>query len=58
MIVPTAVLIIPIDGIELPFKLMRSTVKSRRQKWTGYKRHSIKEVRRCLNTCSASLQEQ
>ncbi|WP_154668836.1 hypothetical protein [Niameybacter massiliensis] len=54
----TTTLIIPVDDIELRTEPMKSTVKSRKQKWTSYKGHNVKEVRRCLNTCSASLQEQ
>lgn len=53
-----ATLIIPVDNINLETEPMKSTVKSRKQKWTSYKRHSLKEVRKCLNTCSGSLQEQ
>ena len=48
-------LIIPVDDIKLRTKPMKSTVKSRKQKWTSYKRLSLKEVRRCLSTYSDSL---
>lgn len=51
----TATLIIPVDDIKLRTKLMKSTVKSRKPKWTSYKRVSLKEVRKCLSTYSASL---
>ena len=51
----TATLIIPVDDIKLQNEPMKSTVKSRKQKWTSYKRFSPKEVRKCLNMYSASL---
>lgn len=48
-------LIIPVDDIKLRTEPMKSTVRSRKQKWTSYKRVSLKEVRKCLSTYSASL---
>ena len=48
-------LIIPVEDIKLLTKPMKSTVRSRKQKWTSYKRFSLKEVRRCLSTYSDSL---
>ena len=54
----TTTLIIPVDDMKFQTKPMESTVKSRKKQWISYKRHSLKEVNRCLNTCSASLQEQ
>lgn len=51
----SATLIIPVDDIKLRTEPMKSTVKSRKQKWTSYKRVSLKEVRKCLNTYSDSL---
>ena len=51
----TATLIVPVDDIKLRTESMKSTVRSRKQKWTSYKRFSLKEVRKCLSTYSASL---
>jgi hypothetical protein len=51
----TVTLIIPVDDIKLRTEPMKSTVRSRKQKWTSYKRVSLKEVRKCLNTYSDSL---
>ena len=51
----TVTLIIPVDDIKLRTEPMKSTVRSRKQKWTSYKRFSLKEVRKCLNMYSASL---
>ncbi len=48
-------LIIPVEDIKLLTKPMKSTVRSRKQKWTSYKRVSLKEVRKCLSTYSDSL---
>lgn len=48
-------LIISVDDIKLRTESMKSTVRSRKQKWTSYKRVSPKEVRRCLSTYSDSL---
>lgn len=50
-----ATLIIPVDDIKFQTEPMKSTVRSRKQKWTSYKRVSTKEVRRCLSTYSDSL---
>ena len=50
-----ATLIIPVDDIKLRTEPMKSTVRSRKSKWTSYKRVSLKEVRKCLSTYSASL---
>lgn len=51
----TATLIVPVDDIKLRTESMKSTVRSRKQKWTSYKRFSLKEVRKCLSTYLASL---
>lgn len=51
----TATLIIPVDDIKFQTEPMKSTVKSRKQKWTSYKRFSLKEVRKCLSMYSVSL---
>lgn len=51
----TATLIVPVEDIKMQIKPMQSTVKSRKQKWTSYKRFSLKEVCKCLNTYSGSL---
>lgn len=51
----TVTLIIPVDDIKLRTEPIKSTVRSRKQKWTSYKRFSLKEVRKCLSTYSASL---
>lgn len=51
-------LIIPVDDIELRTEPMKSTVKNRKQKWTSYEPHRLKEVHKCLNMCLVSLQEQ
>ena len=48
-------LIIPVDAIKLQTEPMKSTVRSRKQKWTSYKRVSLKEVRKCLSMYSGSL---
>lgn len=50
-----ATLIIPVDDIKLQTELVKSIVRSRKSKWTSYKRVSLKEVRKCLSTYSASL---
>lgn len=54
----TATLIIPVDDMKFQTKPMESTVKSRKKQWISYKRHSLKEVHKCLNMCLVSLQEQ
>lgn len=51
----TVTLIIPVDDIKFQTEPMQSTVRSRKQKWTSYKRFSLKEVCKCLNTYSGSL---
>ena len=51
----TATLIIPVDDIKFQTEPMKSTVKSRKQKWTSYKQFSLKEVRKCLSMYSVSL---
>ena len=51
----TTTLIIPVDDMRFPNKPMESTVKSRKKQWTSYKRHSVKEVRKCLSIHSVSL---
>lgn len=51
----TATLIIPVDDIKLQNEPVKLTVRSRKQKWTSYKRFNLKEVRKCLNMYSASL---
>lgn len=50
-----ATLIIPVDDIKVRTEPMKSTVRSRKQKWTSYKRFSLKEVRKCLSMYSVSL---
>lgn len=50
-----ATLIIPVDDIKLRTEPMKSAIRSRKQKWTSYKRFSLKEVRKCLNMYSGSL---
>ena len=50
-----ATLIIPVDDIKLRTEPMKSIARSRKQKWTIYKRFSLKEVRKCFSTYSDSL---
>ena len=50
-----ATLIIPVDDIKIRTEPMKSAVRSRKQKWTSYKRVSLKEVRKCLSMYLASL---
>lgn len=51
----TAKLIVPVEDIKMQTKPMQSTVKSRKNRWIGYKRFSLKEVCKCLSMYSASL---
>jgi hypothetical protein len=51
----TATLIVPVEDIKMRTKPMQSTVKSRKNRWTSYKRFSLKEVCKCLSMYSASL---
>lgn len=48
-------LIISVDDIDFKTVPTQATARSRKQKWTSYKRVSLKEVRKCLSTYSDSL---
>lgn len=51
----TATLIVPVDDIKMQTKPMQSTVRSRKNRLTSYKRFSLKEVYKCLSMYSVSL---
>lgn len=51
----TATLIVAVEDIKMQTKPMQSTVRSRKNRLTSYKRFSLKEVYKCLSMYSASL---